>query len=72
MTGYDLFIFLCFFIIPLIVLAYIVYDKLDPFAKNRRKKRLKIFKNFHKDRLARFKIREKHLKRYRDIRRKYR
>ena len=69
MTGYDLFIFLCFFIIPLIVLAYIVYDKLDPFAKNRRMKK---YKNFHKDRLARFKMRQKRLKQYRDIRRKYR
>ena len=69
--GVDLFIIFCFLII-LIALLYVIYNARDPFAKNRRKKRFKRFKNFHKDKLARFEVRQKHLKKRRDLSRKYR
>ena len=69
--GVDLFIIFCFLII-LIALPYVIYNARDPFAKNRRKKRFKRFKNFHKDKLARFEVQQKHLKKRRDLSRKYR
>jgi thiosulfate reductase cytochrome b subunit len=69
--GVDLFIIFCFLII-LIALPYVIYNMRDPFAKNRRKKRLKRFKDFHRDRLERFRVRQKHLRKLRNIKRKYR
>ena len=68
--GVDLFI-IFLFIVLIFCLAYITYDNVDPYARNRRRKMRKARRRI-KDRTMRWGMRQKHIRKCKDLSRKFR